>query len=125
MRYRGRPSSLRTSCPFYDQSAEDFKYAFTAYDALRRPRSQELVRRSREQGHQLQLESTLLPAFSDKNRDEWGEQMKTEIELNARWVWNVDLENMLLEAQEMFKRIKGGNRNLETSTADGSHMKEE
>jgi salicylate hydroxylase len=87
------------------KSPADIKYTFRAYDALRRPRSQELVRRSREQGHWLELESQL-PGLSDGNKDLWQKYLKTNIELNAGWVWNVNLESMLVEAKELVKRLK-------------------
>lgn len=91
--------------PSLIKSAADIKYAFQAFDALRRPRSQELVRRSREQGHLLNLESEL-PALSDGNKDSWRDFLTTEVEVSARWVWNVDLENMLEDAKELFKNLK-------------------
>jgi salicylate hydroxylase len=85
--------------------ASDIKYAFRAYDALRRPRSQELVRRSREQGHILELESKL-PDLADGNRDAWQEYLERELDVKPRWVWNVDLESMLAQAKELFKSLK-------------------
>jgi salicylate hydroxylase len=87
------------------ESASDIKFAFLAYDALRRPRSQELVRRSREQGHMLELESELL-SLSNGDRGAWKEYLEREMDLNPRWVWNVDLESMLLQAKETFKNMK-------------------
>jgi salicylate hydroxylase len=91
--------------PSLIKSASDIKYAFLAYDALRRPRSQELVRRSQKQGHMLQLESDL-PNLADRNRDAWQKYFEREMDVNPRWVWNVDLESMLVQAKELFENIK-------------------
>jgi salicylate hydroxylase len=71
------PSSIRT--------ASDIKYAFLAYDAVRRPRSQELVTRSREQGHLLDLESKL-PDLKDGDREKWQQYLEREMDVNLRWV---------------------------------------
>lgn len=89
-------------------SSTDIKRAFHAYDTLRRPRSQELVRKSREQGHLLQLESEL-PNLSDGNRDAWQQYLEREVDVSPRWVWNVDLEAMLARAKELLKNsMQGG-----------------
>jgi len=87
------------------ESASDIKHAFLAYDSLRRPRSQELVRRSREQGHMLELESDI-PNLAVGNQDAWQEYLEREMDINPRWVWNVDLESMLLQAKEIFRSMK-------------------
>jgi salicylate hydroxylase len=93
--------------PSLIKSAADIKYAFLAYDALRRPRSQELVRRSQKQGHMLQLKSEL-PNLANGNRDAWQKYFEKEMDVNPRWVWNVDLESMLVQAKELFENIKQG-----------------
>jgi salicylate hydroxylase len=93
--------------PSLIKSASDIKCAFLAYDALRRPRSQDLVRRSREQGHILQLESEL-PDLANGNREAWQEYLEREMDVNPRWVWNVDLEGMLVQARELFESIRQG-----------------
>ena len=91
--------------PSMIKSASDIKYAFLAYDALRRPRSQELVRKSREQGRMLELESEL-PDLTDGNHEAWQEYLEREMDINPRWVWNVDLGSMLGQAKELFHSLK-------------------
>jgi salicylate hydroxylase len=93
--------------PSLIKSASDIKFAFLAYDALRRPRSQELVSRSLEQIHFLELESEL-PSLADGNRDAWQEYFERELDVNPRWVWNVDLESMLVQAKNLFEISKQG-----------------
>ncbi|KAH8744036.1 putative salicylate hydroxylase [Hyaloscypha finlandica] len=93
--------------PSLIKSATDIKCAFLAYDSLRRPRSQDLVRRSREQGHILQLESEL-PDLANGNREAWQEYLEREMDVHPRWVWNVDLEGMLVQARELFESIRQG-----------------
>ncbi|KAH8807938.1 mannitol 1-phosphate dehydrogenase [Xylogone sp. PMI_703] len=88
--------------PSLVSSAWDIKRAFHVYDALRRPRSQELVRKSREQGHMLELENG--------NKDSWQEYFERELDVHPRWVWGVDLEDMLTRAKELFKSLKKDNR---------------
>ncbi|KAE9369302.1 FAD/NAD(P)-binding domain-containing protein [Stipitochalara longipes BDJ] len=88
--------------PSLINSASDIKYAFLAYDTLRRPRSQELVRKSREQGHMLELESNV-PSLADGNQDAWQEYLEREMDVNPRWVWNADLESMLVQAKDVFE----------------------
>jgi salicylate hydroxylase len=91
-------------------TASDIKYAFRAYDVLRRPRSQELVTRSREQGHLLDLES-MLPDLKDGDRKKWQQYLEKELDVNPKWVWNVDLEGMLVRAKEVFQSLRQGGEN--------------
>lgn len=76
------------------QSAVDVPAALRAYDAVRRPRSQELVRRSRRQGSLFCLlltdEHGLLPDFVE----------------NMKWVWDVDFGEMQEEAERAFAYFK-------------------
>ena len=53
----------------------------------------------------LQLESEL-PNLADGNRDAWQKYFEREMDVNPRWVWNVDLESMLVRAKELFENIK-------------------
>ncbi len=69
------PSSIRT--------ASDIKYAFLAYDAVRRPRSQELVTRLREQRNLLDPESKL-PDLKDGDREKWQEYLERGMDVNPR-----------------------------------------
>jgi salicylate hydroxylase len=67
------------------------------------------VRRSREQGHILQLESEL-PNLADGNMDTWQEYFEREMDVNPRWVWNVDLKGLLMQAKELCEGIKQGRK---------------
>jgi salicylate hydroxylase len=67
------------------------------------------VRRSREQGHILQLEREL-SNLADENRDAWQEYFEREMDVNPRWVWNVDLKGMLVQAKELCEGIKQGGK---------------
>lgn len=77
------------------KSPSDIKYAFQAYDGIRRPRSQDLVRRSRSQGMLLDLQSPSGGKVTE-------EMLKESLASNMRWVWNVDLEGMLTKAKRLF-----------------------
>ncbi|KAH7412926.1 hypothetical protein BKA64DRAFT_568081 [Cadophora sp. MPI-SDFR-AT-0126] len=79
------------------KSAEHIQHAFKAYDEVRRPRSQELVTRSRRQGMMLDLQKPDGGMVS-------GEELRTSMEKNQDWVWEVDLSQMLREGNELFKR---------------------
>ena len=78
------------------KSVEDIKYAFKAYDEVRRPRSQELVSRSRRQGMILDLQKHDGGMVT-------GEELKNSMEKNQNWVWEVDLSQMLQHGKELFK----------------------
>ena len=53
----------------------------------------------------LELESEL-PNLADGNQDAWHEYLQREMDINPRWVWNVDLEGMLVQAKEKFHSLK-------------------
>lgn len=55
----------------------------------------------------LQLESEL-PNLVDGDKNAWEEYFEREMDVNPRWVWNVDLESMLVQAKELFESIKQG-----------------
>lgn len=74
--------------------ASDIPKAFRAYDAVRRPRSQKLVTTSREGGmlYEKQLEGV-------------GDDIpliQKHLEERMKWIWNVDLEAHVEEAQKLF-----------------------
>jgi salicylate hydroxylase len=81
-------------------SAADIKIAFQAYDRIRRPRSQELVRRSRNNGMLLDLQNPNGGKMSP-------EQVMPLVEDNQKWVWTADISKMLTDAREVFKELKG------------------
>jgi salicylate hydroxylase len=55
----------------------------------------------------LQLESEL-PDLANGNREAWQGYLEREMDVNPRWVWNVDLEGMLVQARELFESIRQG-----------------
>lgn len=75
-------------------SAQDIKYAFRAYDAVRRPRAQELVRRSRRQGGLFCLQVTSV------------ENLIEDMDSNQAWLWDVSIDEMLHSAKESFLAFK-------------------
>ncbi|KAJ0115603.1 hypothetical protein J7T55_010426 [Diaporthe amygdali] len=75
------------------KSPSDIQHAFRAFDAIRRPRSQELVWRSRRQGSLFCLQ---LCEAAD---------MISDFESNMSWVWDVDLDAMLRDAEAEFERL--------------------
>ncbi|ESZ92757.1 hypothetical protein SBOR_6869 [Sclerotinia borealis F-4128] len=75
------------------RNKDDVENALRAYDAVRRPRSQKLVRDSRRTGDII--------SFSD---DEFGDDMGRiphEVDLLYEWVWDYDIEGSLLEAKQL------------------------
>ena len=81
------------------KSRSDITDAFKAYDEIRRPRSQELVTRSRTNGLMLDLQSEDGVEVTD-------EMLKMFLQSNMEWVWEVDLEKMQEEAQVLFRKYK-------------------
>lgn len=81
------------------KTPEDIKLAFQAYDQIRRPRSQELVRRSRAQGRILDLQR-------DGGGEVSNEELKKGVEETMKWVWEVDLEAMLRDGRELATKCK-------------------
>ncbi|KUJ19371.1 FAD/NAD(P)-binding domain-containing protein, partial [Mollisia scopiformis] len=84
------------------KSRRDIGYAFKAYDAIRRPRSQKLVTNSRQNGRTLELQ------------DDDGELLDYErlagrMEENMEWAWEVDLGAMLDEAKKLVKNYESIN----------------
>ncbi|KAL3418430.1 mannitol 1-phosphate dehydrogenase [Phlyctema vagabunda] len=80
-------------------SAKDVQYAFQAYDQYRRPRSQELVERSREQGRLLDLQKPDGSCVSH-------EELRESVQDNMKWVWEVDLVDMLNNSRARFREFQ-------------------
>lgn len=74
-----------------DGKGEELPRAFAAYDAVRRPRSQKLVRTSREHGMLYDFE--LEGVGDDKERFE------TRLREHMNWVWEFDLQAHVEEAR--------------------------
>lgn len=77
------------------KSEADIKRAFWAYDQIRRPRCQELIKKSRKQGLLLDLQ---VQGCEEVTEDD----LRTNVGFNQKWVWDVDLEGMLDEAKALF-----------------------
>lgn len=75
-------------------SSQDIKYALRAYDAVRRPRAQELVRRSRRQGGLFCLQVASV------------EDLIEDMDSNMAWLWDVSFDDMLRSAKESFFAFK-------------------
>ncbi|TVY36419.1 6-methylsalicylic acid decarboxylase [Lachnellula occidentalis] len=67
------------------------KQAFAAYDQIRRPRGQELIKRSRKQGMLLDLQG----------HGKINQELRIRVGLNQKWVWDADLEGMLEQARAL------------------------
>ncbi|PWY88105.1 FAD/NAD(P)-binding domain-containing protein [Aspergillus sclerotioniger CBS 115572] len=68
--------------------------AFAAYDAVRRPRTQRLVRTSRDAGRLYQCQKEEVEDDVEKIRANLDERM--------RWIWDLDMEQHLEEALSVF-----------------------
>lgn len=76
----------------------DISAAFKAYDEIRRPRSQKLVKTSREAGRLYHLELT---EYSDD------ESLRENLENRFKWIWEEDLDKELAEATELLEKEIG------------------
>lgn len=73
-------------------SVDDIVNAFSAYNVVRKPRTQRLVEHSRESGMLYQLRK---PGIYDDL-----EKVKSDLEMRQRWIWDIDLVEHLEEAQK-------------------------
>ena len=89
-------SGLLHSLDPKSMSAVDLNKAMKAYDKVRRPRSQELVVRSRKQGMLLDL---MMEDGSEV--EDWKPKLNAELAPSAHWVWGVDFVEMLESAKRM------------------------
>lgn len=77
-------------------SQRDIPAALTAYDAVRRPRTQRLVQYSRESGMLFQMR---YPGIQDDI-----ERIKEELRTRQQWIWDIDLDEHLEEAKKELRR---------------------
>ncbi|TVY28776.1 6-methylsalicylic acid decarboxylase [Lachnellula hyalina] len=70
--------------------------AFAVYDQIRRPRGQELIKRSRKQGMLLDLQG----------QRQINQELKMRVRLNQKWVWDADIEGMLQQAKALLDDYK-------------------
>lgn len=78
----------------------DLGYAFAAYDAVRIPRTQGVVRESREQGKVLDMQGKGVG-------DDLG-RLAEVLDTRVRWIWNEDLRGHREEAVQVFRERKEG-----------------
>lgn len=81
------------------KSRADIKYALKAYDQVRRPRSQQIVIRSRRQGMMLDLQK-------EDGGTPTKEELKSSMESNMKWIWGVDLQPMVEEGRNLALRYR-------------------
>jgi salicylate hydroxylase len=74
---------------------EDIPKAFFAYDAVRRPRTQECIQRSKDASLAYDF---LLPGVQDDM-----ERVQERLEESFDWLWHVDLEAQLQSAKDLLK----------------------
>lgn len=75
------------------KTAQDLDAAFKAFDGVRRPRTQRLVRTSREAGllYEFELEGDDLEAI------------ERNFKVRMNWIWNVDLQQELENALSIMR----------------------
>lgn len=86
-------SQVLTKC----RSKEDLKVAFKAYDAVRRPRSQKLVKTSREAG--------MLWDFEGEGVDDDLEAFEKNATTRMSWIWDHDISVDLRKAEEVMTAV--------------------
>src|SRR3954467_9605228 len=74
-------------------SPADLEYAFKAYDAVRRPRTQKVVTTSREASYLYELENEKIGYDLEKTR--------RELETRCKWIWDGDLSAQVKIAQNV------------------------
>lgn len=74
--------------------SSDIPRAFAAFDEVRRPRSQRQVKLSRDSGWMYDLQ---LPGYMD----DW-DKIRDMLRSKQDWIWNVDLEADVKEAERIF-----------------------
>ena len=86
-------SQLLANC----QSKSDFRKAFRAYDAVRRPRSQKLVQTSREAGQLWEFEG-------EGERDDL-EALERNAVTRMDWIWDHEICDDLEMARGMMRGV--------------------
>ena len=105
------------------KSSDQVMAAFRAYDAVRRPRTQKLVRTSREAGALYYLSLDGVGADLDK--------VKRNVDTRHTWLWEEDLEGevreamqiMIVESAQTFARREGAR--VEAAQAAASREEEQ
>jgi salicylate hydroxylase len=76
----------------------DLEIAFAEYDAIRRPRTQQLIAKSKDAGKKL--------CFALTGIEDDFEALQAYSESQFRWIWELDLEQQLQEAKEIYERSR-------------------
>lgn len=74
---------------------EQVKWAFKAYDEIRRPRTQRVVSSSKDNAYVLCL------SFDDVGDDE--EKLRETFQQRFRWLWDVDVQEQVEQARARMK----------------------
>lgn len=74
-------------------SSSDLESAFKAYDAIRRPRTQDLVTTSKEAGEVVE--------FEGKDIGDDIEKLKANLDVRFDWIWDEDLDQELKDARRL------------------------
>lgn len=77
------------------QDKKDIEKAFAVYDQVRRPRSQNLVKTSREAGMLYEMELV----------GEDREKIKANLESRMKWLWEYDVEEEWKQAKTLFAKV--------------------
>lgn len=77
----------------------DINCAFSVWNDVRRPRCEELIRRSKRQGIMLDL-------TKDHGFEQGIEDLLDDLNDNEKWVWEVDLQKMLEDSILMLEKRK-------------------
>lgn len=84
----------------------DLQATFKAYDAVRRERTQKLVRYSKEQAEIYEFEKAEIASPDDK------EQIRHLLRNRMQWIWEEDLPAEMKLAEELLDRYKGESSRL-------------
>lgn len=82
------------------EKPEECAFAFRAYDRIRRPRTQMVVKTSREMGEIVALR---LPGIGENF-----EKFKENLDWRMDWMWHRDIQGEFNEARIIFEKLKDG-----------------
>jgi len=81
------------------QSVNDIQHAFRVYDEIRRPRCEELVKKSRTNGLLLDLQK-------EGGGDVTETELLRDLEEKMQWIWGADLVGMLENGRALLRKYK-------------------
>ncbi|CAD6445839.1 c32b138c-97f9-471c-9989-03e3b1b9f541 [Sclerotinia trifoliorum] len=91
------------------RKVRDIESAFRAYDMVRRPRSQKVVKTSREAAELYEFENEEIAGLANGVVDMEG--LKERLRERTKWIWDEDLGLQLQEARKIMK-MRGERANL-------------